>query len=264
MAELRKAKKRTLDFTNVKDRGPFNPKHKEDGEYTGKITAVYETESKVKDDGSGGDDMWVFAFQLDDDRTATYPYYCVMTENQLWKIRNLIESVGLKGPHSRATVDPNKLLNKPVGVMLITDEYEGKMKSVIDSFLAVNGVSSADDEDVEIDDDEEIIDEEEEAPKPKRRAAKKKAPVVEDDDEDDEEEEEPEPPKRKPARKRKPEPVEEDEDDEEDEEEEEPTPKKRAAGRAVKGSAKAPARKKKPVVEEDDDDDLEELDVDDL
>lgn len=262
MAELRKAKKRTLDFTNVKDRGPFNPKHKDDGEYTGKITAVYETESKVKDDGSGGDDMWVFAFQLDDDRTATYPYYCVMTENQLWKIRNLIESVGLKGPKSRATVDPNKLLNKPVGVVLITDEYEGKMKSVIDSFIAVDGVSSADDEDVEVEDDEEII-EEEEAPKPKRRAAKKPAPVEDDDDEDDEEEE-PEPPKRKPARKRKPEPVEEEEDDEE--EEEEPTPKKRAAGRAVKGSVKAPARKKKPVVEEDedDDDDLDELDVDDL
>jgi hypothetical protein len=256
MAELRKAKKRTVDFKNVKDRGPFNPAHIT-GDHLAKISAVYDTESKA------GDDMWVFAFELTDHRTAVFPYYCTFADNQLWKLRGVFEAAGVPVPKSRYALDPSKVLGKTIGLTLIEDEYEGKMKGVVDNVWNPKEHAGEDDEVVDdepLDDD----DEDDEPPaKPVRRRKKAPEPEPEEDDEEDEEEEEPEPPKR---RRRKPAPKPEPEEDDDEEEDEEPAPPKRrrtaatrAAGRAVKGSTRT--RKAKPA--EDDEEDLDELDIDD-
>lgn len=193
MAELKAARKKTFDMTKVKERGPFNPVHVEPGDYRLKITAVYETESK-----KSGEAMWVFAFQLTEKASAVYPYYCLLNEDNLWKIRNVCEAAGISVPKKRVTLDPAKLIGREIGATLEEDEYEGKMKSVVNSIFSaseledVDSDSDEDEEDTTDVEDEEDEEEEEEPPAPKKKSSKeassKKAKkVTQDDDEDDEE-----------------------------------------------------------------------------
>lgn len=240
MADMKMARKKTVDMTNVKDRGPFNPKHMSEGDYPAKIVAVFD--QRNKDDTN---DMWVIGFQLQDRRDVVYPYYCVLDDNQLWKLRNVFEACGVKVPKKRVTLDPAKIMNKLVAITLEDDEYQGKPKSVIAAVMSLKDMEDGpdtDDDDVDDVDDEEEV---EETPPPrKKRRRKEPEPEPDDDDEDedadDDEEEEPEPPRRKKKA----------------------SPSARAGGRSVKGSTRAPSRKKPPVVDEDDDDDLDEMDVD--
>lgn len=232
--------KRTLDFSNVKESSGINPKHVESGEYAAKITSVNELEAK------DGTPMWLFIVTPDEHRNASYPYYCKLQENQLWKVRNLFISAGLGklvAGKAKATVDPNKVVGKAIGIMLEDDEYEGKMKSVIEAVMPISDLEDGGvDEDPEIDVDEE---EEEEVVAPKKRKA---APVVEEEEEEEEEEVVPAPRKKKKAA---PVVVEEDEEEEEEEEAPKPVSKRTAARRAAKAA---------PAAEEDED----ELDLDDL
>lgn len=244
------ATKKILDFSNVKEQGNFNPRNVPEGDYLAKVTAVDEGESK------SGTDQWIFTFEVEGVRSGKYPYYCGLVENQLWKIRNLFTAAGITVPKKRVGVDPNKLVGKVVGVELVDDEYEGRMKSVINAIFDKSEVGESD----FVADEED--DEEDDVPAPKKTATKKKAaPVVEeDDDEDDEEEEEEAPaPKRRAKKKVAPVEVEEDDDEEdEDDEDEEPAPPRKKAA-----AKKAPAKKKRPAPV-DDDEDLEELDIEDL
>lgn len=259
---------KTLDFSNVKESSGINPKHLEAGEYLAKVVSVDEVESK------DGTDMWRFLITPNDHRSATYPYYCKLQENQLWKVRNLFISAGLGSlvaGKSKTKVNPNKVVGKAIGILLEDDEYEGKLKSVIEAVMPASDLEDGgvdEDPDIELEDDEE---EETPAPKVKKR---KPAPIVEDDEDDEDEEEEKPAPKRKkkaapvveeedeeeeaPKPKRKAKPVVEEEDDEDEEDDEEkPVSKRTAARRAAKAKAK-----KAPAEEEDDEDD--DLDLDDL
>lgn len=186
--EAVKAGKKTLDFTNVKERGMYNPVQQEEGDYLAKITSVMAQESK------NGDEMWVFGFTLDGSATAVYPYYCLLNEDNLWKVRNLIQATGKTVPKKRVAFDPQTIVGKNVCITLIDDEYDGKMKSVINSIVSASELADTDD------------DEEEEAPAkkaPARRAPAAKAPA-----------------KKAPPSRRKAAPVEDDiEDDIEDEDE---------------------------------------------
>jgi hypothetical protein len=210
-AKAGKATATIIDFSNVKERGNFNPKNIEPGDYAATITKVEQTESRA------GDDMWVFSIVLDDVPRAVYPHYCVLTDNQYWKIKALFTAAGINVGQRKVKVDPNKLVGKQIAVGMEDDEYEGRMKSVIVDVFPVDDLDGA------TDDSDPEEDEIEEEPAPKRRS--KKAPEPEEDEEEDEE-------------------------DEEDEEEEEPAPRKRAA-------KKAPARKKRPVDDDEDEDEDE-------
>jgi hypothetical protein len=250
MGELRKARKKTADMTNVKDRGPFNPKHMAEGDYVAKITEVYDTESNE------GKAMWVIAFQLQDRRDVVYPYYCTWDDSQLWKIRNVFVACGVSIPKKRVALDPTRITGKTIGITLEDDEYNGKPKSVIASVMSLKDMENGPDaDDVADDDDDEIEDvdgeieedDEEEEPLPVKKRRRKKAPEPEpeeeeddeEEDDDDEEEEEPEPPRRKKKA----------------------SPSARAGGRSVKGSTAV--KKKRRVVEEDDDDEID-IDEDEL
>ena len=129
-------KKHTLDFTNVKDASGINPKRMPAGDYKAVIINVEET---MKEDIP----MWNFYIQLDDNRSAVYPYYCKLQENQLWKVRNLLIAAGKSVPKKRVSVDPSKLLKSVIGVTLADDEYEGKLKSVIDAVFPANELAEA-------------------------------------------------------------------------------------------------------------------------
>ena len=184
-----KASKKALDFSDVKDGSIFSTTHLEEGDYLAKIIQVEDR--PAKDD----EDMWVFAIQLQDRKSAVYPFYCKLVENQLWKLRNLLIAAGKSVPKKRVAVDPNSIVGKTIGVTLEDDEYEGRLKSSIAAVFPASELADDADpdedtaEELELDEDED--DEEEEAPKKKAKAApakkskSKKAKKKADDDDDE-------------------------------------------------------------------------------
>lgn len=239
------AVKQTIDFSQTKDQSGFNPKRKEEGEYLGTITSFTDTKSKANAA------MWVFGVSLKNDRRATYPVYCLLGADQVWKLRNMMIAAGFQVPKKKIQVDGNRLVGKDIGIFLEDDEYEGKPKSVIASFFPASeytGPDNADDDDAE---DEQY----EEADGEEYEDDETEDDVPADDTEDDEEPAEDEP-----------EDEVEEEDDEEDEEEDaepEPAPRKTKAAASSAPRKAAPARArttKKPAPVEDED----EMDVDEL
>lgn len=116
-----------MDFTNVTDGGQFQPRRVPAGDYLATITKVEDHASK----NSKVADNWVFTIVLSSRARNTYPYYCGFDEKQAWKVRGLCLAAGLQVPKKRVKVDPNKLVNKKIGVSMEDDEYDGKIKSVI-------------------------------------------------------------------------------------------------------------------------------------
>jgi hypothetical protein len=195
-----KATAQALDFTNVKEGSGFNKKRMPAGDYVAKITRVEDSPSK-KDN----EPQWLFTITLEDAKSVAYPYYCKLVENQLWKLRNLIQACGIAVPRKKIKLDPERLVGKLIGVTLEDDEYDGKLQSTIAAIFEPSEVVSADTAAADEDDDD---DEDEPAPVTRKKVAP--APV-EDDDEDEDEEEAP---PAKPAAKKKAAPVEDDDLDE--------------------------------------------------
>jgi hypothetical protein len=162
-----KRKVRVVDFSNVRDRGPFNSKHVEEGDYRVRITDVVEDEHD-------GDPRYTYVLTLVEDQKAAYPYRCKLIENQLWKLRNLFLAVGKQVPKKTLKVDFSQLIGMECGASLSDDEYEGKLRSQIDAVFPA----------------EELADD---PPPAKKRAAKKTSkkaePEPEEEDEDVDEEE---------------------------------------------------------------------------
>jgi hypothetical protein len=222
---------RPVDLTDVKDGGNFRPRRKPEGDYRAKIVKVDDHTPK----SAGSVPGWVLTIQVEGDGRSTYPYYLNPAKNQVWKIGAICRAAGLNVKNARIRFDPNKLVNKAIGIALMDEEYNDRLKSVIDDVFPVSEVGGNADED-DIDTDEEIVEDE---------------PVEEDEPEEEEE------PAPKPTRRRKPAPEPEPEDDDEedeDEEEPEPTPPPR------KRAARKPAPKPAPVEDDDDDLDLDDLD----
>lgn len=227
------ASKINIDFTNVKEGGNFSKKHMPAGDYLARVTKVEDAKPK---DTSDKTPMWLFTIQLKDTPSATYPYYCKLQENQLWKVRNLLVAAGINVPKKKVAVDPNKLVGKLIAVSLDDTEYNGKEQSEVGAVFSPNDLDS-----VPEDDDDDDID-------------------TEDTEEEDDEEEAPEPPKKK---KKAPEPEPEEDDEEEDEEEEDeepaPPPAKKKKSKKERAAAKAAA-----AAAADDDEDDDEIDIEDL
>lgn len=172
-----KASAKAVDFSNVKDRGNFNPQRAEAGDYIAKVTKVGDAESK-----SDGNFQYVFTIKLQKFSQYSYPYYCKLQENQLWKLRNLLIAAGLNVPKARMKLDPNKVVGRTIGVTLEDDEYDGKEKSTIAAIFPASELADIDDEPAD-EPDEDEDEAEEEAPKAKKKKAKAEP---EDDDEPDE------------------------------------------------------------------------------
>lgn len=163
-----------LDFTNVKDRGEFNPLHQPEGDYLGKVVKVTQGTSQ------SGNLMWVFTIELPEVPRASYPYRCVLNENNAWKIRNLFVACGINVPKKRLKVDPSKAVGKTLGVALEDDEYEGKLKSIIAATFPES----------ELPDDEPVRKTSRSTSKTKTRTVVEDDEEVEDDDEALEDEDE--------------------------------------------------------------------------
>lgn len=135
------AKAVNLDMTNVQEGRNFNRKRQKEGDYLGKVI-------KVEDHKTGeGRKMWLFSIKV---KGGVYPYYCGWGEKELWKIKNLWVACGVAVPAKKVKLDPNKLVDKELGVTLEDDEYEGKAQSTIASTFPVSELEGTD----EPDDDE--------------------------------------------------------------------------------------------------------------
>lgn len=176
------AKKRAIDFTGVQDRSGINPKHVPEGDYLARIESVTENESNA------GNQQWVFTLTLVNKKGGgSYPYYCPLEDN-LWKLRNLLMATGIEVPKKKIGVDPNKFVKKQLGVTLVDDEYEGRMKSVIDNVFPA--------EDVEEEEEEEpVVQSKSRSARSSRTASKsttatrgktRRKPAVEEDEDDEE------------------------------------------------------------------------------
>lgn len=170
------------DFSNVKDSGGINPKRVPEGDYRAKIIDVRDHNSKA------GKANWLYVFQLEGLTGCTYPYYCALDVDSLWKIRNLYSAAGINIPKKKVKLTKEQLKGKVVGITLEDDEYDGKQKSVIAAVIPASDVESdtadAADDDVEADTDEVEEDEVEETPAPAAKEGKTKAApaAVADDD----------------------------------------------------------------------------------
>jgi ribosomal protein L12E/L44/L45/RPP1/RPP2 len=248
-----------LDFTHVKEGGgSFTKKRVKAGDYLCRITKFEVTE--VKKGENKGNKQWLFTLAIEGRHGATYPYYCQLEENVLWKIRNLLVAAGINVPKKKVKVKPKVLIGKLVGVTLDDAEYDGREQSEVTAVFPASEVEGAsardasDDDDDEDEDEETGADEEEEedeepAPKKSKKSKKsKKAPEPDEDDEDDEDEDEPEPPKKKSKKA-----AVDDDEDEDEEEDDEPEPPKKSKKKASKKKA-----------DDDEDEDLDELDIEDL
>lgn len=265
------ASKKRLDFTNVKEGSQFKSKHMPEGDYAAVIVSVDDVTS------SNDNDMWVYAIKLKDYPRAVYPFRCILTENSLWRVRNLFQAAGVTITRKMVALDPNRIVGKEIGVELQDDEYQGNVRSEITAVMPIEDMTINNNA-PDLDDEE---DEEEEAPPAKKAPARRRkpAPVEEDDEEeeledDEEEEEEPAPPKRRtapakkaePARRRKAPEPEPEEDEEEDDEEDEPEPPRKtrqASSRTRAAATRKPAAKRRPAPVQDDEDD-DEMEIDDL
>jgi hypothetical protein len=181
---MAKATKRVLDFSKVKERGQFNPKHQPEGDYLARISSVIDAETKE------GKPQWVFSIKVG---TGTYPYRCQFAENVLWKIRNLFEAAGKSVSKKRLNVEPELIVGRDIGVTLGDHWYEDKLSSEIVGVFPTSELPAGEYE--EPTDDEE--DEEEEIYQPPT------APAEEEEEEDEEEEEEAPVAKVKKTKKKK-------------------------------------------------------------
>ena len=157
------AVKVNVDFTNVKDSSGINPKQMPEGDYHAIIKKV-ELVDKKSDPSAK---QLLFTIGLKDAATVAYPYYCGFEPNVLWKLRNLMIASGVKAPKKAFSFDAEKLEGKELGVTLADDEYDGKMKSVIDAVFPASeleAVSASEEPEVDAGDVDEATPEAAEAP----------------------------------------------------------------------------------------------------
>lgn len=169
-----------IDFSKVEDGGGsgIRPKHLPEGEYVAIIKNVIANKSKA------GNPQWVFTISPEEHPGATYPYYCTLSAEQAWKIKLILSGVGVSVPKSVKQINASKLIGKKLGIILEDDEYNGKMKSIIDTIIPVADVVSPDMPEADDDEEDDDDDMEEQAPAPKTRR-KKPEPAADDDDDDD-------------------------------------------------------------------------------
>lgn len=141
-----------------------------EGDYPAKIVKLKSSASPDK-----GTPRIEITFQITagkhDGKMITEDYY--LTPKSLFRLRQVIQAVGLKVPSKKSKLPFAKLKNKAVGITITDDKpYEGKIYSQVSDAMDVDDVDAPADE-VSDDDDEDVDDED-----------------VEDEDEDEDEEDE--------------------------------------------------------------------------
>lgn len=136
-----------VDFSKVKDGGRVRVP---EGDYVVKVKAVKQ------DTSQSGNPMLVWTFTGVDgklkgrdiiDRTT-------LTEKSLWKLRDLLEAMGVKVPKRVVDIPVKKLIGKELGVTLFDDEYENRISSKVGDYISPEAVGDEPDDEEDVDEPE--------------------------------------------------------------------------------------------------------------
>lgn len=161
----------TVDFTGVESGGGRTRVPEDD--YRVKVVGVKHETSKA------GNPMLVWEFEIVDgkfkgkklrDRT-------VLQENSLWKLKQLLEAMGIEVPSKRVALKLGNYVGRTLGVTTVDDEYENKVSSKVADYISEEVLDAG-----ESDEDED------EEPTPKKSKKGKKDKGKKSKKADDEEE----------------------------------------------------------------------------
>jgi hypothetical protein len=111
-----------------------------------------------------------------------------ITPKSLWRIRSLLEAIGVTVPKSVVNVPLKKLLNKELGITVVDDDpYQGRIKSKIADFIDLETLNE-DNDDEDDDDDEDVDDDDSDDDEEDEDSDDDDEDDSDDDDEDDEDE----------------------------------------------------------------------------
>lgn len=151
-----------------------------EGDYRVRVKSVKHDTSKA------GNAMLVWEFEVSEGKHAgkVLRDRTVLQANSLWKLKQLLEAMGVEVPSKRVALRLEKYLKKELGVTTVDDEYEGKISSKVGDYISTDVLDESSEEDEDEVEDEE---EEDEAPKRSKKAKKgkkgKKSKKVADEEE---------------------------------------------------------------------------------
>jgi len=158
-----------IDFSKEEGGGGGNRIRVKEGDYHVKILKARHDTSAEK--GTPG---LVVTFRLVGGKHdgKKFEEWFYLTPKSLWRVRKLLEAVGMSVPAKKVRIPTEKLRGKELGVTLTDDEYEGRISSRVSDVMDLDDLSSGGVDDEE---EEEDLDEDEESDED------------EDEDEDDDE-----------------------------------------------------------------------------
>lgn len=117
-----------LDFSQT-ERSSYNTRHMPEGLYEARITEVIQKEAQ------DGTPMLVYAITPTHPqyRGRKFPFYCKLSANQLWKLRDLLVAAGEDIPRRAVRVQPEKIVGRLLCIEVSDDSYNGVVRSTIDS-----------------------------------------------------------------------------------------------------------------------------------
>ena len=117
-----------LDFTSV-EKSAYNTRQMPAGLYEARITEV------VQKSAQDGTDMLVYTLTPTHPqyRGRRFPFYCKLSSNQLWKLRDLLVAAGESIPKRAVRVQPEKIVNRLLCIEVSDDTYGGTVRSTVDS-----------------------------------------------------------------------------------------------------------------------------------
>ncbi len=142
--------KLSIDFTNVSDGGKFNVPV---GEYVAKIKSV------TQESGQSGYDYlkWTLIIASGGAKGNEITHITTLKPDGLFALRNFLTACGVNVPNTVVNIDPAKLINKPVGIVVGEREYNGKMYPKVNNVKPANEVNLPTSKPTPVEDDEDDV-----------------------------------------------------------------------------------------------------------
>lgn len=223
----------SVNFKGVESKRKLVP----EGDYPIRVVEAEKTVS------SNDNDQIEFVFEIFDSGVADGAklwMYCPLTENSLWKLRSVLECLGVEVPDDELDIELEELVGLSMMGVVTHETYDGTKRAKLVDFF-----------------NSETEEEDDEKPAPKASSKKKAAKEDDEEESEDEEEETAEERKRRLRRERRAKRKGgDDEEESEDEEEDEKPASKKASS---KKSSKSKDLVSADAVQEMNEEELEEL-----
>lgn len=178
---MAKIKNGVIDFSGVESGGGGGGGARvPEADYALVVDKVTEAESK-----NSGNSMLVWDFKIAKGKykgKRLKRVYATLTVDSLWKLKSILEALGLPSDKIEIKAILKKAPGKECGGTLVDDEYEGKIKSEIAEFMTSEELDEHSSDDEEDDTDDEDV----KSKKTKKKAPKKGKKKKKSDDDDEE------------------------------------------------------------------------------